>query len=59
VPWAQLAGNPLTPYQRDKAIVDLRKRGYSYRAIGRAVGLDASSVLRAWRRLQAGGKGTR
>jgi hypothetical protein len=49
----------LTAYQRDKMIVDLRKRGYTYRAIGKAVGLDASAVLRAWRRLEAGGPGTR
>ena len=49
----------LTPYQRDQRIVELRKRGLSYRAIGRAVGLDGSSVLRALRRLAAGGTGTR
>jgi hypothetical protein len=49
----------LTPYQRDQTIVALRKRGLSYRAIGQQVGLDASSVLRALRRLAAGGPGTR
>jgi IS30 family transposase len=49
----------LTPYQRDQRIIDLRKRGLSYRAIGRQVGLDGSSVLRALRRLEAGGPGTR
>ena len=41
------------------AIVELRKRGYTYRAIGKAVGMDGSAVMRALRRLQAGGKGTR
>jgi hypothetical protein len=49
----------LTPYQRDQKILELRRAGYTYRAIGRAVGMDASSVCRAWRRLQAGGSGTR
>jgi hypothetical protein len=49
----------LTPYQRDRMIVELRRRGYTYRAIGKAVGMSASSVLYAWRRLQAGGPGTR
>ena len=49
----------LTPYQRDQKIIELRQRGHTYRAIGRAVGMDASSVCRAWHRLQAGGTGTR
>jgi hypothetical protein len=49
----------LTPYLCDKKIIELRKRGYTYRAIGRAVGMDASAVYRALRRLEAGGPGTR
>jgi hypothetical protein len=49
----------LTPYQRDQKIIELRKRGLSYRVIGRAVGMDGSAVYRAWQRLQAGGTGTR
>jgi hypothetical protein len=49
----------VTPYQRDRMIVELRQLGYSYKRIGRAVGMDASSVMRALRRLQAGGPGTR
>jgi hypothetical protein len=49
----------LTPYQRDKMIVDLRRRGLSYRAIGKRVGMSANGVMLAWRRLQAGGAGTR
>jgi len=42
----------LTPFERDRAIVELRKRGYTYRAIGKAVGMDGSAVMRALRRLQ-------
>jgi hypothetical protein len=49
----------LTPYERDRAIVDMRKRGFSYRRIGKAVGMSANGVMLAWRRLQAGGQGTR
>jgi DNA-binding CsgD family transcriptional regulator len=49
----------LTPFERDRAIVELRKRGYTYRQIGKAVGMSPSSVLYAWRRLAAGGPGTR
>ena len=48
-----------TAQQCDQTIIELRKRGYSYRVIGRQVGMDASSVLRALRRLEAGGPGTR
>jgi len=49
----------LTAHQRDNIISELRKRGYSLRCIGRHVGMDASSVLRALRRLEAGGPGTK
>jgi hypothetical protein len=49
----------LTPAQRDRTIIDLRKRGLSYRAIGKQVGMDGSAVMRAWRRLEAGGPGTK
>jgi hypothetical protein len=49
----------LTPYLRDQKIIELRKRGLSYRRIGRAVGMDGSGVYRAWQRLRAGGQGTR
>jgi hypothetical protein len=51
--------NPLTPSRRDAAILELRRRGYTWRAIGKAVGMDGSSVYRAWHRLAAGGNGTR
>jgi hypothetical protein len=43
----------------DKKIIELRQRGYSYRAIGRVVGMSANGVMLALRRLQAGGPGTR
>jgi IS30 family transposase len=49
----------LTPYHRDQMIVELRKRGLTYRAIGKQVGMDGSAVYRALQRLQAGGPGTR
>jgi hypothetical protein len=45
--------------QCDATILELRRRGLSYRAIGRAVGMDASGVYRALQRIQAGGPGTR
>jgi len=48
-----------TAPQRDKTILELRKRGYSYRAIGKAVGMDGSGVLRSLRRIEAGGPGTK
>ena len=43
----------LTAPQRDKMIVELRRRGYSHRAIGKVVGMDASGVRRALQRIQA------
>jgi hypothetical protein len=49
----------LTPYERDQKILALRRRGYTYRAIGKAVGMSANGVMHALRRLQAGGPGTR
>jgi hypothetical protein len=49
----------MTPYQRDELIIKLRQKGLSYRRIGRAVGMSANGVMHAWRRLQAGGVGTR
>jgi hypothetical protein len=49
----------LTPYQTDKLIVELRRKGLSYRAIGRRVYMSANGVMLALRRLQAGGQGTR
>ena len=49
----------LSPARRDKMILELRKRGYTYRAIAKHVGMSPNGVMHAWRRLAAGGKGTR
>jgi hypothetical protein len=49
----------LTPYQRDQMIVELRRRGYTYRAIGKRVGMSANGVMHALRRLKVDGPGTR
>ena len=49
----------MTPYERDRAILELRQKGHTYRAIGRAVGMAPSAVHAAYRRLAAGGPGTR
>jgi len=48
-----------TAQQCDQTILELRKRGYSYRAIGRHVHMSANGVMHALRRLQAGLPGTR
>jgi hypothetical protein len=44
----------LTPYQRDEKIVELRKRGYTYRRIAGLVGMSPSGVLDALRRIGEG-----
>jgi hypothetical protein len=49
----------LTGPQCDQKILELRKRGLSYRAIGRQVFMSANGVMLALRRLEAGGQGTR
>jgi hypothetical protein len=49
----------MTPFVRDEMILDLRKHGYTYRAIAKAVGMSPGSVHAAYRRLAAGGPGTR
>jgi hypothetical protein len=49
----------LTPYLRDRKILELRKRGLSYRAIAKHVDMTANGVMHALRRLAAGGPGTR
>ena len=49
----------MTPFVRDEMIINLRKHGYSYRAIAKAVGMSPGSVHAAYRRLAAGGPGTR
>jgi hypothetical protein len=49
----------LTAQQTDQTILQLRQRGWSYRAIGRVVYMSPNGVMHALRRLQAGGPGTR
>ena len=44
----------LTAPQRDKMIAELRRRGLSYRAIGKRVGMSANGVTTSLRRIQAG-----
>jgi hypothetical protein len=46
-----------TAFQRDQTILALRRRGYSYRAIGKAVGMTANGVMTSLRRIQAGRPG--
>jgi hypothetical protein len=52
-------GTQLTPYLCDQKILELRRRGLSYRAIGRQVHMSANGVMLALRRLQAGRPGTK
>jgi hypothetical protein len=47
----------LTPWQRDQRIVELRKRGLTYRQIAPRVGMSAGGVLRALRRIGEGRQG--
>jgi hypothetical protein len=47
----------LTRYQRDKMIVDLRRRGWTYRQIAPRVGMSPGGVLRALRRIGEGREG--
>jgi hypothetical protein len=46
-----------TAAQRDQMIVELRRRGYTYRAIGKAVGMSANGVMTSLRRIHAGREG--
>jgi hypothetical protein len=47
----------LTSWQRDKMMVELRRRGFSYRAIAERVGMSPSGVLLALRRIGQGRPG--
>jgi hypothetical protein len=49
----------LSPYVRDEMILKMRQKGHTYRAIAKAVGMAPSAVHAAYRRLAAGGPGTR
>ena len=44
----------LTDQQRDARIVELRRRGFTYRQIAGQVGLTPGGVLRALRRIGEG-----
>lgn len=47
----------MTGPKRDRKIVQLRKAGYSMRAIGKEVGLSVGGVHAALERIAAGGRG--
>jgi hypothetical protein len=42
---------------RDRMIIDLRRRGWTYKRIGRHVGMSESGVKRALDRIRMGGFG--
>jgi len=42
---------------RDRLIVQLRQRGWTYKRIGKRVGISESGVLRALQRIAEGGFG--
>jgi hypothetical protein len=44
----------LTAYQRDQLIVELRRRGFTFRQIAPRVGMSPGGVLRALRRIGEG-----
>jgi DNA-directed RNA polymerase specialized sigma24 family protein len=46
-----------TAPERDQTIVELRRRGLSYRAIGKHVGMSANGVMTSLRRIEAGRPG--
>ncbi len=47
----------LSAPERDRQIVQLRNRGWTYRRIGRQVGMSESGVKRACDRIRDGGFG--
>jgi IS30 family transposase len=47
----------LTAPERDRQIVQLRQRGWTYAKIGRAVGMTESGVRRSIERIREGGFG--
>ena len=47
----------LTAMRRDDMIVDLRRRGFTYRQIAPRVGMSPAGVLRALRRIGEGRPG--
>ncbi len=53
-PWGRPAVKFMTGPKRDRKIVQLRKAGYSMRAIGKEVGLSVGGVHAALERIAAG-----
>jgi DNA-directed RNA polymerase specialized sigma24 family protein len=47
----------LPAHERDKLIMELRLRGWSYRAIGKRVGMSANGVMHSLRRMNEGREG--
>lgn len=47
----------LSSQERDKLIKELRMRGWSYRAIGKRVGMSANGVMHSLRRMAEGKEG--
>jgi len=47
----------LPAHERDKMIMELRLRGWSYRAIGKRVGMSANGVMHSLRRMSEGKEG--
>jgi hypothetical protein len=50
--------NQLTPYVLDETILALRRRGLSYRKIGKIVHMSANGVMHRLRAIQDGRAGT-
>jgi hypothetical protein len=49
--------NGLTGQERDKTILELRRRGHTYKRIAQVVGMTAPGVAAAYKRAQAGRPG--
>lgn len=47
----------LPAQERDRMILNLRRRGWTYKRIGRRVGMSESGVARAVQRIRMGGFG--
>jgi transposase len=47
----------IPPVERDKLILALRRRGWTYRRIGKRVGMSESGVARSLDRIREGGYG--
>jgi hypothetical protein len=47
----------MSAMQRDEKILEMRRRGYSYRAIGKAVGMSPNGVMHSLRRISEGRPG--